>query len=118
MCLIEVVAKCKHLLIWKFMFNEYDVRSLRRVYSHFLKRMRVHLLFLPIGVSDPSFSLRTISVCPSMRNLGGLFLAEQYVNKYPNMKYNSILNRLLLNDRNSQEDDPVCLSVILIERCL
>jgi len=74
-------------------------------------------LSLPIGVSGPSFNLRTISVCPSMRNLGGLFLAEQYVNKYPNMKYsNSILNRLLLHDRNSQENDLVCLSdVILIE---
>jgi len=79
----------------------------------------MYLLFLPIGVSDSSFNLRTISVCPSMRNLGGLFLAEQYVNKYPNIKYNSILNRLLLHDRNNQEDDLVCLSdVILIERYL
>lgn len=28
---------------------------------------------LPTGVSTPSFSLKTISVWPSIRNLGGLF---------------------------------------------
>jgi len=57
------------------------------IYAHmmflFLKTTRK---FLPSGVSGPSFNLRTISVCPSMRNLGGLFLAEQRVNRYPSTK--------------------------------
>jgi len=32
-----------------------------------------HFQNLPTGVSEPSFSLNTISVCPSIRNLGGRF---------------------------------------------
>lgn len=61
-----------------------------------IQRISIYI-FLPTGVSGPSFNLMTISVWPSIRKRGGLFLAEQLAKRQANTKAShSDLNLRLL----------------------
>jgi len=53
---------------------------------------------LPTGVASPSFSLNTISVCPSIKNLGGRFprtapVTKHITNRSPNLQHSQIRPR-------------------------
>ena len=62
-------------------------------------RSNTHQVFdLPTGVASPSLSLNTISVCPSIRNLGGRFprtasATKHIANRSPNLQHSQISPR-------------------------
>ena len=70
--------------------------------NSYVQHSRVSVFYLPTGVAGPSLSLTTISVCPSMRNRGGWFLAKQEHTRQLNAT-NTKLSDICLNRTRLEE---------------